>query len=258
MAAERTAGHSVGFDTHTYPGDKTMNAWKNTPGAPYTWGGYYLPSPCHKDESWAGKRDTLERMKWGMAVVYVGQQTWGRPVNPQTVQQQRATAARLARAGKSCDAGLLTAERGVQDADDAVARVSAEGFPPKTVVFLDIERMEKIPAGMRSYYQAWVARMLASQRYIPGVYVHTHNAADVYADVKAAFEAAGNTDTPRVWVALARGFDEGKAPQDAGFAFAGVWQGLIDVGRAVANIRLPVDINVSHWSNPSAPGKAAD
>jgi hypothetical protein len=38
-----------------------------------------------------------------------------------------------------------------------------------------------------------------------------------------------------------------------GFTFAGVWQGLIDVGRAVANITLPVDVNVSAWTSPSEP-----
>src|SRR5579883_2416796 len=56
-AAEK--GHFVGFDTHTYPGTAVMRTWKNTPGSPYSWVGYYLPSPCHADRSWTGKRDTL-------------------------------------------------------------------------------------------------------------------------------------------------------------------------------------------------------
>src|SRR6476619_1281322 len=78
IADEQLDGKHLGFDTHTYPGDKTMRAWKEATGSPYRWVGYYLPSPCHKDRSWTGKRQTLVDMGWGMAVVYVGQQTWGR------------------------------------------------------------------------------------------------------------------------------------------------------------------------------------
>src|SRR5262245_36848653 len=42
MATDYTKGKYVGFDTHTYPGDATMKAWKDTPGSPYKWVGYYL------------------------------------------------------------------------------------------------------------------------------------------------------------------------------------------------------------------------
>lgn len=82
LADDQQEGKNMGFDTHTYPGDRTMAAWKAAPGAPYRWVGYYLPAPCHKDESWSGKRQTLVDMGWGLAVVYVGQQTWGRTPRP--------------------------------------------------------------------------------------------------------------------------------------------------------------------------------
>src|SRR3954470_21353225 len=67
----------VGFDTGEYPGDDAMHAWR-TGNSPYKWTGYYLPSPCHQDEGWSGKRETLTTMGYGLAVLYVGQQTWGR------------------------------------------------------------------------------------------------------------------------------------------------------------------------------------
>src|SRR5262245_39070695 len=45
MADDYEQGRHVGFDTHTYPGTATMTAWKKTPGSPYKWVGFYLPSP---------------------------------------------------------------------------------------------------------------------------------------------------------------------------------------------------------------------
>jgi hypothetical protein len=254
MADAQQAGKNMGFDTHTYPGDKTMAAWKAAPGAPYRWVGYYLPAPCHTDKSWTGKRQTLVSMGWGLAVVYVGQQTWGR--TPRKLSAARTEV--ILKSKKPCNADLLTATRGRADGDDAIAATEREGFPARSIVFLDIERMEKMPAAMRDYYRAWTRRLLEDGRYRPGVYVHAHNAQAVYDDVKAEFAAAGVTEQPRIWVASARDFEEGKAPQDVGFAFAGVWQGVIDVARTVADIKLPLDVNVSSWSSPSDPEVPVD
>jgi hypothetical protein len=142
------------------------------------------------------------------------------------------------------------------DGVDAVAVTAREGFALRSTVFLDIERMERMPTAMRDYYRAWARALLKDGRYLPGVYVHAWNAQVVHDDLKAEFAAAGVKEEPRVWVATGHGFDEGKAPQDVGFAFAGVWQGMIDVARRVADIRLPVDVNVSSWTSPSEPSSA--
>ena len=87
------------------------------------------------------------------------------------------------------------------DGADAIAVTAREGFEPHSVVFLDIERMEKMPDAMRAYYRAWARTLLADGRYLPGVYVHAHNAQVVHDDLKAEFAAAGVTEEPRVWVA---------------------------------------------------------
>jgi hypothetical protein len=79
-AVDKSAGREgrhLGFDTYAYPGDHVMRAWRHQ-DVPYEWVGYYLPAPCHKGRSWVGKRERLARMGWGMAVIYVGQQTWDR------------------------------------------------------------------------------------------------------------------------------------------------------------------------------------
>jgi hypothetical protein len=254
LADEQLGGTHLGFDTHTYPGDKTMRAWKSAPGAPYKWVGYYLPSPCHRDASWTGKRQTLTGMGWGLAVVYVGQQTWGRTPKPMTAKKL----ASLTKKKTTCDSDFLSAARGATDGADAVAVTAQEGFAPRSTVFLDIERMEKMPTTMRDYYRAWARTLLKDGRYLPGVYVHAWNAQVVHDDLVQEFAAAGVKEEPRIWVATGRGFDEGKAPQDVGFAFAGVWQGMIDVARRVADIRLPVDVNVSSWTSPSEPTRAVD
>ena len=77
LANEVVRSSYLGFDTGTYPGDKAMRAWR-TGNSPYSWSGYYLQSPCHQDDGWMGKRETLTDMGYGLAVLYVGQQTWGR------------------------------------------------------------------------------------------------------------------------------------------------------------------------------------
>jgi nucleotide-binding universal stress UspA family protein len=246
LADNYEKGTYAGFDTHTYPGTSVMRTWKNTPGSQYTWVGYYLPSPCHADKSWTGKRDTIQAMGWGVAVVYVGQQTWGKTPRSLSPAQRAAV-----RKKSSCSQDLMSAAEGTANADDATARAAAEGFAPGIVVFLDLERVEKVPPVMRDYYRAWVARMLADGKYTPGIYTHEHNASEIFADVQAVFKAAGDTTTPRFWIAGGKGFDEGRAPQDVGFAFAGMWQGVLDVVRSVANIRLPVDVNVGAWRSPS-------
>lgn len=248
LADEAASGTWLGFDTHTYPGDEKMRAWRNAPDAPYHWVGFYLPAaPCHKGTSWSGKRQTLIDMNWGIAVVYVGQQTWGRTPRQLTSAQMET----LQRRGATCNADFLSAERGTTEGVDAIRSTRAEGFPSGTVIFLDIERMEKMPQRMRDYYRAWVATVLADGTYRPGIYVHAHNAADVYADVKELYVAAGVTAEPRFWIASARDFSPDKMPKDVGHEFAGMWQGVIDVVRRVADVALPIDINVSNWPSPS-------
>src|SRR5262245_28033351 len=91
-------GPYLGFDTSDYPRDAAMQAWRDHAG--YDWVGYYLQAPCHKDGSWTGKRDTLEAMGYGVAVVYVGQQTWNK------VPRAGGKVAR----GATCAANLVTAD----------------------------------------------------------------------------------------------------------------------------------------------------
>lgn len=265
--ATTVTGRHPGFDTSKYPGDDAMRTWKAS--APYEWVGYYLPSPCHKDDSWTGKRETLSGMGWGLAVVYVGQQSWGKdPAKPvRTTVKKRVRDRRghvrtvrhvvmrppVAPRGADCAAAYLSEARGRRDADDAILRTYQEGFPRGTVVFLDIERMESLPKAMRDYYVAWTRRVLEDGRYLPGYYVHTHNAERVYGDVAPLFEAMSAKADPQFWVAGTgdERFSPHREPTDVGHEFASVWQGTLDKFETRSGVRIPIDVNVASVPSPS-------
>lgn len=232
-----------GFDTALYPGDSTMRLWRTS--SPYRWVGYYLPSPCHREASWAGTRGRLEAMGWGTAVIYVGQQLWeGAPD-----RSPSDTGAII------CSRTLLGAEQGTREADDAIARTRADGFARGTVIYLDIEPMTAIAPAMRDYYRAWIARVLAEGTFRPGVYVHRRNAGEVVADLRAAYEARGAAGTTLpVWLAAPdTGFALDAAPSEAGLGPIRVWQGRVNATETWGGRALLIDANVADRPSPSAP-----
>jgi glycoside hydrolase-like protein len=233
-------GPYLGFDTSIYPGDAAMESWREHAG--YDWVGYYLPAPCHKDASWVGKRETLEAMGWGVAVVYVGQQTWGK---------KPRSGAKTAR-GATCAVNLVNANQGHLDAADAIARTAAEGFPIGTAIFLDIEHMSSVPNAMRDYYVAWTEAVLADGRYRPAFYAHNANAQTIYADVRALYDSRRVPADPPFWIAGGSNFGRDRAPRDVGHAFADVWQGVLDTWEKHNEVRLPIDVNVAAVPSPSA------
>jgi Domain of unknown function (DUF1906) len=277
-------GPHLGFDTFAYPGDDAMQAWA-TADKPYRWVGYYLSAPCHNDDSWEGKRATLSSMGWGMAVIYVGQQTWGKTPG-QKVAVTRYSTKRIrqvktsngkrvvsyvnkrvpvkvlviqrASPGSSCSTQFVNAARGTADANDAIAKTAAEGFANGTVIFLDIERMESVPRAMRDYYEAWTKRLVEDGRFRPAYYTHSFNADQVYGDVKQVLAAAGVSGDPPFWIASERGFSIDKAPTEVGHAFAQVWQGLLDVVETHNGVRLPIDVNVAQLPSPSEDYRAGE
>lgn len=271
-------GPHLGFDTFAYPGDDAMRAWLSA-DKPYRWVGYYLPAPCHGDDSWEGKRDTLSSMGWGMAVIYVGQQTWGKTPGQkvavtryitkrvkQTVKTRsgkrvvryvnkrvpvKVLVSPRASPGSSCSTQFVNAARGVKDANDAIAKTAAEGFANGTVIFLDIERMERVPKAMRNYYEAWTRRVLEDGRYRPGYYAHSYNADLIYSDVKQVLVADGISEDPPFWIASTQGFATDKAPSEVGHSFAQVWQGVLDIVETHNGVKLPIDVNVAQLPSPS-------
>ena len=183
-------GGVPGFDTWQYPGDDVMRAWREA--SPYRWVGYYLLAPCRRDGSWVGKRAVLEQQGWGIAVLYVGQQAF----EGQEVSEITETTV--------CSRALLTADQGRRDAQDAIAKTQQEGFPAGTVIFLDVERMDRISAEMVAYYQAWITAVLNDGRFVPGTYAHRDNAGALYLRAQEAAMRAGRGDAGPFWVAGGR------------------------------------------------------
>jgi hypothetical protein len=267
----------MGFDTGEYPGDAAMRAWR-TGNSPYKWTGYYLPSPCHQDQGWSGKRETLTSMGYGLAVLYVGQQTWGR--RPGAPHMESVTVPRrvTVRVGKgkhrhsvtrtvnrtvlrkapppspdaTCNSDFVSGARGMREGVDAAQRAAREGFPEGTTIFLDLERMDVLHQPMRDYYSAWSRAVLDDGRYVPGIYVHTYNANVVYNDVKAVYRSVGLHGEPPFWVAKSSGFDVRKHPRETGHTFAAIWQGVLDVTQTWNGHKFPIDVNIAAVPSPSS------
>jgi hypothetical protein len=274
------AGHP-GFDTNVYPGDATMRAWRDA--SPYEWVGYYLPAPCHRDASWAGKREALIGMGWGTAAIYVGQQDWTQmnrapaqqpqldtaaaAQNPSTQptptpqsqpqpsgQPQPSTQTQVQAAPAQCSAANLVGGRGGTDADDAIARAAGEGFPAGSVIFLDVERVQNVSPQLVGYAREWAQRVLAEGRYLPGLYVHRLNAAPLAEAMRTAWVGAGRSDAVPVWVtATDAAFTLDQQPGASGLGDATMWQGRLDANESWGGTTLRIDQNVSLSRSPSAP-----
>ncbi|MGH7652368.1 MAG: glycoside hydrolase domain-containing protein [Gemmatimonadaceae bacterium] len=260
----------AGFDTSLYPGDAAMTAWLK-PGSPYEWVGYYLAAPCHRDASWMGKRSTLTSMGWGFAVLYVGQQTFdGVPfIDGSSARAMRSpddslpparagimvppTRAQLEAGAVTCSRTLLSAEQGGIDAIDAISKTASEGFPNGTVIYLDIEHMDVIPASMDAYYRAWIQQVLADGRFRPGIYVAKSNAAAIHQGASQAYADMNISGSAVFWVASTEGFSLDKSPDQVGFAFASVWQGILETTQTWNGASINIDVDVAAMASPSTP-----
>ena len=232
----------AGFDTRDYPGDEAMAAWLAS--SPYRWVGYYLGAPCYTGTSWQGRRAALHTAGWGTAAIFVGEQDW-------SAMQLTAGDSTVAEEGARCTTRNLTVEQGRLDAQSADSAMAAEGFAPGTPVFLDVERMEQVSSAMEAYVRAWFDAMLALGRYRPALYAHERNVTTLYETGRAAFAAAGRSDTPILWVARAGDFDVTRRPSDSGILTASIWQGVFDDRQTWGGVTLVVDGNVA---SPAIPG----
>ena len=289
--AGRTAGRHLGFDTYQYPGDEVMRNWrKNSPYewvgyylpvpchkgrtwvgtrerlAEMGWGTavvYVGQQTWDRSPSqWETRyRKTVKtgfvkkkvkrtrKVNGKTRVTHVTQRV---PVKQTVLTPYKVKFDASKHGLESCNTNLVSASRGTLEADDAIRRTEAEGFPRGSVIYLDLERMQIMPQEMRDYYKAWTARVLADGRYRPGFYAHKHNAPTVFLDAKSVFARVGAKGEPPMWVAGGRGFSTDKKPHEIGHKFTAVWQGILDIHQSWNGHRLPIDVNVAANPNPSS------
>jgi Domain of unknown function (DUF1906) len=227
----------AGFDTDIYPGP-TQLAWLKA-NTNLRWCGYYLaPAPSHPNTSWMGQRQTLRAQGWGLAPIFVGQQTTERGSH-NAVGPQGSTD------------GALAAEL-----------ASDEGFPPQSCIFLDWEDGSRPSEQVQAYISAW-ANAVAEIGYEPGIYC-SHELAPGMAGLIGHLNPA---PALRIWAwkvtAVAAHPYEGSIesfpdsdPSGCGYAPAVAWQcqqncELSLPGAPIASMQ--VDLSCSDAADPSAP-----
>jgi hypothetical protein len=152
-----------------------------------------------------------------------------------------------------CSASLLTADRGRADAADAVRRMSADGFPDGSTVFLNVELVAAVTPALAAYVRAWLANVLSGGRYRPGVYAVKKNAESLHDIAVDVYRAAGRADRAPFWISSGGPFALTSAPADVGVSYADIWQGMFGVAQQYNGVRLIVDVNVANRSSPGAP-----
>jgi hypothetical protein len=127
--------YCLGFDRNEYPGDANLKILRQT----FFYAGYWLNDPPdEKANSWNGHRATVEAAGFGFLVLFNGR-----------LYAELKTVANAARLGKS-------------DADAAVAAARREGFPARTIIFLDQEQGGRMLPEQKAYIYAWVDGVVAA------------------------------------------------------------------------------------------------
>jgi hypothetical protein len=151
-AATQSAGHSaehsyVGFDSNDYPGDDALPALRRH----FAFAGYWLNNPPGaKRNGWQGRREALLRANFGFVVLANGR-----------------LEAEIAKAKKR--SGITAASFGEKDAKDAVDAARREGFPGRTIIFLDQEEGGRLTDDQSGYLLGWT-EAVARSGYLPGIY----------------------------------------------------------------------------------------
>jgi hypothetical protein len=125
----------LGFDRNIYPGDANLKALRQT----FSYSGYWLSSPPgEKTNTWTGHRAALESAGFGFLVLFKGR-----------LYAELKSVANAAKLGES-------------DAQTAAAAARREGFPARTVIFLDQEQGGRMLPEQKAYIYAWVDAVIAS------------------------------------------------------------------------------------------------
>lgn len=222
----------LGFDRADCPDLPTMAALRAQTNL--KWCAYYLHAPSQPAPTWKGRRASLIAQGWGLAPVYVGQQTTGPGSH------------------------LVNALQGSVDGGDAGTQMFAEGFPSGSYCYLDLENGPPLGPGQPDYIRAWCSSLRVSG-YSPGIYCSY-----LLAPAIRPLEPSA-----RLWVFHVRTatphavegtqfapWTSDKTPAGSSVPSATIWQ-YDDEARLMAFGKLAVDLDVASVADPSAPGAVA-
>ncbi len=216
-----------GFDTSAYPGDEQISWLKANTNL--VWCALYLsPAPSHNDGSWMGKRASLAQAGWGVVPIFVGQQV----IPPGSLDPSAAT--------------------GATDGASAASLTASEGFPPGSVVYLDLENGPPLQSPQTDYVQAWCTAV-SDAGFQPGIYCSHLMAADVAGLVPNAAIWAFKVSTTQTHPVTGTDFPDSD-PSGSGYAEAAIWQLGQNCQISAGNGQtLLVDLDSATSPDPGAP-----
>jgi hypothetical protein len=195
----------LGFDRNEYPGDANLKMLRQH----FAYAGYWLNNPPgEKSNNWLGHRAAVESAGFGFLVLFNGR-----------LDAQLKNETNAARMGKS-------------DAESAVKTARREGFPAKTIIFLDQEQGGRMLPEQKAYIYAWVDSVIAAG-FRAGIYCSGTPSPDRQKVITAedVREHAGSREI--VYWAINDGCppapgctlpQSAPSPAQSGVSFAEVWQ----------------------------------
>lgn len=132
----------LGCDLNTYPGDEALPILRKS----FVFAGYWLsPPPGVRENTWIGKRQALNAQGFGFVLLYAGPQ------------------------GKALKSATQAEQNAMRDAQSAARTAKKEGFPTRSIIFLDVEEGGRLPETYYGYLRGWTEE-LARVGFRAGVY----------------------------------------------------------------------------------------
>jgi hypothetical protein len=229
----------LGFDRNDYPGDADLKALRQT----FSFAGYWLNNPPgEKNNTWTGKRTAVASAGLGFLVLFNGR----------------------------LYADLKTPPRakhlGASDAQAAASSARREGFPAKTIIFLDQEQGGRMLPEQKAYIYAWVDEVTAAGfragiycsgiafEESPGVIVVTADDIRRHAGGrKISYWVTNDACPPSPGCAFPK---QSPSPADSGIRFADVWQFAQSPKRKDVAAGCPANCNAGGECYPPGIGAA--
>jgi len=137
-----TARSYLGFDLNQYPGDDALPILRKT----FSFSSYWLgPPPGEKRSTWLGKRALLESQGFGFVILFNGRES------------------------RNLKSAVDARQKGAMDGESASKLARQEGFPPGTIIFLDVEEGGRLTPAYCEYVAAWIDS-LEGANFRAGVY----------------------------------------------------------------------------------------